>query len=99
MIEFSALSKSNEVSLAALKSFQEVLYKSRTENGIEAGHDAGGDPGDKEMWMVAWRFWITIGLESTKLQTQEEDMYIPSQEFLTALVQIFPALFPHIKTK
>lgn len=96
VIEFSALSKSNEVSLAALKSFQEVLYKSRAD---DESASTESDIDDKEMWMVAWRFWINIGLESTKLQTTDEDMYIPSQEFLTALVQICPALFPHIKTK
>lgn len=96
VIEFSALSKSNEVSLAALKSFQEVLYKSRAD-GESVSSESEID--DKEMWMVAWRFWINIGLESTKLEPQDEDVYIPSQEFLTALVQICPALFPHIKSK
>lgn len=52
----------------------------------------------------AWRVWLKIGSESTKLSFNEiekpsEDLYIPSQAFLTALVQIFPALFTHIHPK
>lgn len=53
---------------------------------------------------MAWKVWIKIGVESTKSPTSgltneknDVDMYIPSQAFLTALVQIFPALFQHIR--
>lgn len=54
---------------------------------------------------MAWRIWIKIGLQSTKpvvtegVNNKPEDLYVPSQSFLTALVQIFPALFQHIKTR
>lgn len=52
----------------------------------------------------AWRGWLKIGTESTKfsladIDKQSDDLYIPSQAFLTALVQIFPALFAHIHAK
>lgn len=46
-----------------------------------------------------------IGTESTKppsadvVSDKTDDIYIPSQAFLTALVQIFPALFQHIRTR
>lgn len=44
---------------------------------------------------------------TTKLQQQQssngadsqDDFYIPSQAFLTALIQIFPAIFQHIQVK
>lgn len=48
---------------------------------------------------------MNVGSKSTKVsinetdQKQTDDIYIPSQAFLTALVQIFPALFQHIHTQ
>lgn len=101
-IENSALSKSNEVSLAALKSFQEILYNKPEKNdgGVKI---IGGD--EVDIWNVAWRVWLNIGTESTKppmsesISDKTEELYIPSQAFLTALVQIFPALFQHIRTR
>ncbi|XP_015608910.1 protein MON2 homolog isoform X3 [Cephus cinctus] len=95
-IENSALSKNNEVSLAALKSFQEILYLQK-----------GGDNGDvaqsadsEALWVVAWRVWLSIGMESTTPpQESETEPYVPSQAFLTALVHIFPAVFQHIRNK
>lgn len=46
-IECSALSKSNEVSLAALKSFQEILYN-KPINALKANGD------DDELWNVSF---------------------------------------------
>lgn len=93
-IEHSALNKNNEVSLAALKSFQEVLYvnKGKAEDAaaITASEEAN-------VWGVAWRVWLSIGTESTA-PAGGEDAYVPSQAFLTALIQIFPAVFQHIRT-
>lgn len=100
-IENAALSKSNEVSLAALKSFQEILYNK------PADVDSRSETTGKEcadIWSVTWRVWLNIGTESTKppaathLPEKSDEIYIPSQAFLTALVQIFPALFQHIRT-
>lgn len=47
---------------------------------------------------------MTIGTESTKIKAKsnssdEEGTYIPSQAYLTALVQIFPAIFQQIKKR
>lgn len=130
-IENSALSKSNEVSLAALKSFQEILYNRPTAAPSSATGPAAPSGGadetnavrttpaaaaEADIWNVAWRVWLNIGAESTKPPTLgdlsdkgnagastagpgTEDLYIPSQAFLTALVHIFPALFQHIRAR
>lgn len=108
-IENAALSKSNEVSLAALKSFQEILYNKPDD--IDGSSDVNVPVettktevvDNIDIWNVAWRVWLTIGTESTRppdtLPDKSDDIYIPSQAFLTALVQIFPALFQHIHVK
>lgn len=95
-IENSALSKNNEVSLAALKAFQDILYWNKETEGkvVQSGEES-------DIWGVAWRVWVSIGAESTTPPTDldRDDLYIPSQPFLTALIQIFPAVFQHIKSR
>ncbi|XP_056646961.1 protein MON2 homolog isoform X2 [Diorhabda sublineata] len=94
-IENAALSKNNEVSIAALKSFQEILFLNKNQNG-----DNKISCDDKDIWVVAWKIWVKIGTEITVPlieQETQEDFYIPSQTFLTALVQIFPNVFQHVK--
>lgn len=85
-----------QVSLAALKSFQEILYLQKGSDNSEVIQ-----PNDSEaLWFVAWRVWLNIGMESTTPpQEGETEPYIPSQAFLTALVHIFPAVFQHIRNK
>ncbi|NP_001085787.1 protein MON2 homolog [Xenopus laevis] len=142
-IQSAALSKSNEVSLAALKSFQEILQivsptrdndKPESLPGISApvpvliGPVNASGPGrplvrsdstgerlsrysipeqpiavdeieDSALWWAAWNTWYRIGTESTKPPISCDKLtFIPSQPFLTALIQIFPALYQHIKT-
>ncbi|XP_034257035.1 protein MON2 homolog [Thrips palmi] len=105
-IEHSALNKNNEVSLAALKAFQEVLYVNKQGGG--KAEDAVGAVGKAEdssiseeagVWSVAWRVWLGIGTESTapSASPSADDAYVPSQAFLTALIQIFPAVFAHVR--
>lgn len=98
-IEYSALSKNNEVSLAALKSFQEILYSNKSDKSIDGHSGVSNNNADTQLWNVAWRIWINIGVESTMLgeSLSKEDCYVPSQSLLTALVQIFPAVFQHIR--
>lgn len=94
-IENAALSKNNEVSIAALKSFQEILFLSKNQS---VDNKAASE--DKEIWTTAWKIWVKIGTEITVplIESEaQEDYYIPSQAFLTALVQIFPNVFQHIK--
>ncbi|KAK7789330.1 hypothetical protein R5R35_012807 [Gryllus longicercus] len=105
-IENAALSKNNEVSLAALKAFQEILYLNKgsdgnlTQSGVSGISVASSE--EPNIWGVAWRVWLSIGAESTTPPGDmdiREELYIPSQPFLTALIQIFPAVFQHIRTK
>ncbi|KAF7246553.1 hypothetical protein EYD10_07228, partial [Varanus komodoensis] len=142
-IQSAALSKNNEVSLAALKSFQEILQIvsparetekpdtppainvpvpvligtvtatslgrsfMRTDSiGERIGRYNATEPPvitdeieDLNLWWAAWNSWFRIGSESTKPPiTCDKMTFIPSQPFLTALIQIFPALYQHIKT-
>ncbi|KAF6120388.1 MON2-like protein, regulator of endosome-to-Golgi trafficking [Phyllostomus discolor] len=142
-IQSAALSKNNEVSLAALKSFQEILQIVspvrdsdkpetppavnvpvpvligsisgpglnrpfvRTDSiGERLGKYSSSEPPivtdeleDLNLWWAAWNTWYRIGSESTKPPiTFDKLTFIPSQPFLTALIQIFPALYQHIKT-
>ncbi|KAH8412178.1 hypothetical protein KR009_000354 [Drosophila setifemur] len=116
-IQNAALSKNGEVSLAALKSLQEIMYHNTTERGDRTLKDPQtAQEQDDEIWTIAWNIWLSIGMESTKMSTSttslkqyqqqssnsadsQEDFYIPSQAFLTALIQIFPAIFHHIQVK
>uniref|UniRef100_A0A5F8H5E9 Protein MON2 homolog n=1 Tax=Monodelphis domestica TaxID=13616 RepID=A0A5F8H5E9_MONDO len=142
-IQSAALSKNNEVSLAALKSFQEILQIvspmrdsdkpetppavnvpvpvligpistpglsrpfMRTDSiGERLARYPGSEPAivtdeieDLNLWWAAWNTWYRIGSESTQPPlTCDKLTFIPSQPFLTALIQIFPALYQHIKT-
>nr|CAH7751143.1 unnamed protein product [Callosobruchus chinensis] len=93
-IENAALSKNNEVSIAALKSLQEILFISKNQNADNKLSE------DKDIWAIAWKVWVKIGTEITIPATEhdgQEEFYLPSQAFLTALVQIFPSVFQHIK--
>lgn len=94
-IENAALSKNNEVSFAALKSFQEILYLNKTQEKAATNEEV-------DIWAVAWKVWLKIGTEITLPVADNEiteDIYLPTQSFLTALIQIFPNVFQHIKPK
>ncbi|XP_020288600.1 protein MON2 homolog isoform X3 [Pseudomyrmex gracilis] len=95
-IENSALSKNNEVSLAALKSFQEILFQPKSNDNTEIIQSNDSE----NLWMVTWRVWLNIGMESTAPpQDSDTEPYVPSQAFLTALMHIFPGVFQHIRNK
>ncbi|XP_028642379.1 protein MON2 homolog isoform X1 [Grammomys surdaster] len=140
-IQSAALSKNNEVSLAALKSFQEILQIVspvrdsekpetpvvnvpvpvlignisgpglsrpfvRTDSiGDKLGRCSSEQPpvvtdelDDLKLWWAAWNTWHRTGSESTEPPSTVDGLtFIPSQPFLTALIQIFPALYQHIK--
>ncbi|XP_035827170.1 protein MON2 homolog [Aplysia californica] len=148
-IELSALCQNAEVSLAALKSFQEILQIGRATKGSEDGESTGpslieppssevmnrtGDAAgaatgkkannelcskgpisdsadhDIPLWSAAWKVWLNIGTEVTKPPSSQNEerptggapsprVYLPSQNFLTALIQTFPPLFEHIKSR
>ncbi|KAF2885713.1 hypothetical protein ILUMI_20486 [Ignelater luminosus] len=95
-IENAALSKNNEVSFAALKSFQEILYLNKS----QAVDNKVATNEERDIWAIAWKVWLKIGTEVTVLVLESEnsdDFYLPTQAFLTALIQIFPNVFQHVK--
>ena len=135
-IELSALCPNSEVSLAALKSFQEILQLTtgssinisapdlllippnqapgeermlRSEDPDPVlsssldliGKDSGVD--DKALWANAWRVWLSIGTAVTTPPSATAEasgqLYVPSQPFLTALIQIFPALYNQMRSR
>ncbi|XP_059169708.1 protein MON2 homolog [Physella acuta] len=135
-IEVSALCRNAEVSLAALKSFQEILQIGRASRSFEDGDStvqgaieppsgevinrtgeatskkpelcskgpiSDSSDNDIPLWSAAWRVWLNIGMEVTKPPEPSEKVagrvYLPSQNFLTALIQTFPPLFEHIKSR
>ncbi|CAH1783969.1 unnamed protein product [Owenia fusiformis] len=136
-IENAALSRNAEISLAALKSFQEILHITKHSNdggdfpGIPKMADSDVEPPSEEImsreddglspsseeniaekeesitdditvWSTAWRVWLSIGTQATECPsatTPKDQIYVPTQAFLTALVQIYPALYEHIKTR
>lgn len=149
-IQSAALSKNSEVSLAALKSFQEILQiatpvkdsamptdalaamgvppilidplsapgpgrpllrsdsmleRLTSYNGAELQAPPPGEESaleDAALWWSAWNTWYRTGTESTRPPSggsgTDRPSFVPSQPFLTALVQIVPALYQHIKT-
>ncbi|XP_063438367.1 protein MON2 homolog isoform X1 [Mytilus trossulus] len=132
-LETASLCQSAEVSLAALKSFQEILQISkdkpedqkieglpqmapppeevihRTEDGKSneqvQSNKLSSDVEteyDLTLWTAAWKVWLNIGTNSTKppkVTNKSVKVYVPSQAFLTALIQTFPYLFEHIKPR
>lgn len=105
-VEAGALGKNDEVALAALKSFQEVLQIGKG----ESDETVVLPPGNSEiaLWTAAWKIWYKIGTESTKFGKSDKTKipgtsapytYIPSQAFLTAMLQIFPPLFRLVKPR
>lgn len=54
VVEFSALSKNNEVSLAALKAFQEILFS----NAKDHEEASVAEDVKNEMWMVNFVIFI-----------------------------------------
>ncbi|KAF7701871.1 hypothetical protein HF521_001154 [Silurus meridionalis] len=141
-IQSAALSKNNEVSLAALKSFQEILQLVTPVKDVDKPDSLGSvdlppvpmvdslsssGPGrpltrsdslaerlaqrynvqpplpgeeldDSALWWSAWSTWYRTGTECTRPPNGSADKlaFVPSQPFLTALIQIFPALYQHI---
>jgi hypothetical protein len=86
-----------------LKAFQEILYLNKDSEGTVASPPVIASSEETGVWGVAWRVWLSIGAESTSPPDETVDvgdeLYIPSQPFLTALVQIFPAVFQHIRAR
>ena len=86
-----ALQQTQEVALAALKAFHEMVVS----GGSEAGDSTAGG-----RWAAAWWAWLAIAQGSSlPLEPGMEDTAAPGQAFLTALFHLYPLLLPHIQTK
>ncbi|XP_047037089.1 protein MON2 homolog isoform X3 [Helicoverpa zea] len=90
-----ALRRSHEVSVGALKSFQEVVSAAGRATEVEASLQ-------RRVWAAAWAAWTNIASASPSDPPPSEDgkpveVYAPSLNFLTTLVQIFPLIFQHIR--
>lgn len=89
-----------QVSLAALRSFQEMLYvNDKISNDNEKEAALPSDINKKEIWDVAWKVWLHIAMESLNKSNMETESDYPSQSFLAALIQIFPSVFQHIHSR
>ncbi|XP_050530236.1 protein MON2 homolog isoform X2 [Daktulosphaira vitifoliae] len=93
-LENAATNRNMEVSLAALRSLHELLYVNDTkeldnDNDISKSENHIEIP--IEIWTITWKVWLRIATENNQSDR------IPPQAFLTALVQIFPCIFVHIK--
>lgn len=107
-VQRAALSVNSEVSLASLKALQELIDAPDRE-------DTDGEKQSQSAlhWHTAWKVWLDIGVGVTsgpiehtppaehtaQTTTTASAVSIPSQLFLTTLVQTFPALFVHVQDK
>jgi len=130
-IEGAALCQNAEISIAAIKSFQEMLLIQKDETpsytmpslpvkpptleiinrtgesqpveetpkSQSEADDSSGNEYDIALWSAAWKVWLNIGSHSTKPPEDSMSLYVPSQPFLTALIQTFPPLLEHIKVR
>ncbi|XP_037294951.1 protein MON2 homolog isoform X2 [Manduca sexta] len=97
-----ALQRSHEVSVGALKSFQEVVSAAgRWAEG--AGPETAAL--QRRVWAAAWAAWTNVAAHPALAEPQQPsedgkpvEVYAPSLNFLTTLVQIFPLIFQHIRT-
>ncbi|RWS27584.1 protein MON2-like protein, partial [Leptotrombidium deliense] len=108
-IETCSMSKNPEVSISALKCFQEVLSIPTTTPSNEQIPKSTETETKVNIWIAAWKVWCNIGIECSKCAIDEnavingrqansgDSFYIPSQTFLTSHIQLFPYLFQHIK--
>lgn len=97
-IEKSALAKNPEIALAALKSFNDLV-------NIPANATSPkkiSTPRDQQLWQQAWHVWLNIGNGCSRCPPERiiiidrYDSNIPSQNFLTFFIDIFPNLINHI---
>ena len=100
-IEKSALAKNPEIALAALKSFNDLV-------NVPSPPSSSPSPKkplnthDRQLWQQAWQVWLNIGNGCSRCPPERVviidryDSNIPSQNFLTFFIDIFPNLINHI---
>jgi hypothetical protein len=97
-IEKSALAKNPEIALAALKSFNDLVNIPSNSSSPKKILT----PADQQLWQQAWQVWLNIGNGCSRCPPERiiiidrYDSNIPSQNFLTFFIDIFPNLINHI---
>ncbi|XP_041983537.1 protein MON2 homolog isoform X2 [Aricia agestis] len=98
-----ALRRSHEVSVAALKSFQEVVGAAGRAEGAGGAPPGAAGAVARRVWAAAWAAWtciadhVTVDTPEVREDGKPVEVYAPSLNFLTTLVQIFPLIFQHIR--
>ena len=106
-IESAASSRNPEVSLSALKCFQDMICVTPGLFQSKRGEEKSNSRNELNLWVSVWRIWCKIGFESTQppdlidgqtvINSMATNIFIPSQAFLASLIQIFPFIFNQIK--
>ena len=97
-IEKSALAKNPEIALAALKSFNDLVNVPSNTSSPKKVLPSN----DRQLWQQAWQVWLNIGHGCSRCPPERViiidryDSNIPSQNFLTFFIDIFPNLISHI---
>ncbi|CAF3359352.1 unnamed protein product [Rotaria socialis] len=100
-IEKSALAKNPEIALAALKSFNELVNIPLNVTQTPSPKKPI-TPHDQQLWQQAWQVWLNIGNGCSRCPPERViiidryDSNIPSQNFLTYFIDIFPNIINHI---
>ena len=99
-IEKSALAKNPEIALAALRSFNDLVNIPVSPSSPSAKKASTSH--DQQLWQHAWQVWLNIGTGCSRCPPERViiidryDSNIPSQNFLTFFIDIFPNLIQHI---
>ena len=100
-IEKSALAKNPEIALAALKSFNDLVNVPSTPSSSPSTKKPM-TARDQQLWQQAWQVWLNVGNGCSRCPPERViiidryDSNIPSQNFLTFFIDIFPNLITHI---
>ncbi len=76
-----------------------MLYARDKMSADEKQSSLPTDVNKKEIWNVAWKVWLRIATECLTKSGYDFEADYPSQQFLAALIQIFPSVFQHIHTR
>ncbi|CAF1400492.1 unnamed protein product, partial [Adineta ricciae] len=101
-IEKSALAKNPEIALAALKSFNDLVNVPTNSSSSLQSPKKPLSSHDQQLWQQAWQVWLNIGNGCSRCPPERViiidryDSNIPSQNFLTFYIDIFPNLITHI---
>lgn len=77
--------------------FQELITSTSTAAPPESEVAANSSSLHDINWTLCWKAWLNIGNQKANYITNTSEVVSQSQVLLTGFVQIFHALFPHVK--